>query len=274
LLWLYTQRIYRKEKTVFGFLQSKPVLDEESISWMFDCYAWALANFDARVFKEETVLVTPTNEHFPGQESLPEAKAKLILEQVKRHAGMAHWPLVLVDEENHVLTAAPKALSHSILRGAQATALQLAESPQTLSVVYQPALLENPQALIANYAQMLAHYLGTTANEPPPGGKENWPHVTEVLGVFLGFGAMFANTAHHVRVSSCGSCQRPIAQRENFLSQYDITYALAIFTRLKALPHKEVTPYLKKTLHGYYKRALKDVDSRTSNLQKLGEFLP
>ena len=260
---------------MFSFLQNKPVLDEESIDWMFDCYAWALTNFDARVFKEETVLVVPSNEHFPGQEQTPLAKASLILDQVKRHARMAHWPLQLVDEENHVLAAAPKTLSHTSLRGEGAAALQLEEhGSSALTVVYQPALLENPQALIANYAQILAHYLGTTANEPPPGGVENWPHVTELLAVFLGFGLMFANTAFHARVSSCGSCQRPIAQRENYLSQYDITYALAIFSALKALPNKSVTTYLKKTLHGYYKKAVKDVASRRQDMQRLGELLP
>lgn len=259
---------------MLGFLQNKPVLDEESIAWMFDCYAWALTNFDARVFKEETVLVVPTNEHFPGQEQSPTGKANLILDQVKRHAGMTHWPLQLVDEENHVLEAAPKLLSNAALRGEGSAALQLAETGTTLSVVYQPALLENPQALIANYAQMLAHYLGTAANEPPPGGVENWPHITELVGVFLGFGLMFANSAHHVRASSCGSCQRPIAQRENYLSQYDITYALAIFSTLKDLPVKNVTPYLKKTLHGYYKQAVRDVKGRNQQLQILGELIP
>jgi hypothetical protein len=186
---------------------------------------------------------------------------------------MAHWPLQLVDEENHVLEAAPILPSRTTLRGEGATALKLVEPSGVLTVLYQPALLENPQALIANYAQMLAHYLGTTANESPPGGAENWPHITELVGVFLGFGLMFANTAHHVRVSSCGSCQRPIAQRENYLSQYDITYALAIFSQLKALPAKAVTVYLKKTLHGYYKKAMKDVAGRREDLNRLGELL-
>ncbi|MGD8568518.1 MAG: hypothetical protein PVJ39_10550 [Gammaproteobacteria bacterium] len=259
---------------MFGFLQNKPVLDEESIDWMFDCYAWALSSFNARVFKEETVLVLPTNDHFPGQEQSPFAKATLILDQVKRHACMAHWPLQLVDEQEHVLSAAPQALLATTLRGDQSATLQLAEPAQTLSVVYQPALLENPQAMIANYAQMLAHYLGTAASDPPPGGVENWPHIAEVVAVFLGFGLMFANTAHHVRASSCGSCQRPVAQRENFLSQYDITYALAIFSALKDIPVKSVTPYLKKTLHGYYKQAVKDVNGRDQKLQRLGDLIP
>ena len=139
-------------------------------------------------------------------------------------------------------------------------------------VVYQPELLRNPQALIANYAQLLAHYLGSTAQQPPPGGTDNWPHVTELLGVYLGFGLMFANTAYNVRVSSCGSCQGPTAERVNYLSQYDISYALAIFSVLKDIPNKHVTAYLKKTLHPFYKKAVKDVMGRVEALNKLKEF--
>ena len=49
-------------------LKPKACLDEESTLWLFDTFAWALRNLDARVFYDETILVTPSNQHFPGTE--------------------------------------------------------------------------------------------------------------------------------------------------------------------------------------------------------------
>ena len=257
---------------MFGLFQHKSLLDEESVQWMFDCFDWALRNFDARVFYDETVLVKPTNDFFPGQETTAHGKAELILQQVKQFAGMKNWPLKLVEEQDFEAIPTPQLSFAGAVRGQHALAPAPAAPENILSVTYQAELLRNPQALIANYAQLFGHYLGATTKQPPPGGAENWPHITELLGVFLGFGLMFANTAYQVRVSSCGSCQGPIVQRTNYLSQFDITYALAIFTVLKNIPVKDVTGHLKKTLHPFYKKAVKDVANRQEQLSRLQEI--
>ncbi|WP_455221233.1 hypothetical protein [Kaarinaea lacus] len=256
---------------MFSFFQKSPLLDDASIQWMFDCYAWALRHFDAKVFFNETILVVPTNSCFPGEGHSAYDKADLILQQVKRHAGMSNWPVQLVEERDFENTNPQLAFSGTV-RGQHALAPQTSEVNARLHASYQAELLRNPQALIANYAQLLGHYLGATTHDMPPGGVENWPHVTELLGVFMGFGLMFANTAYQARVSSCGACQGPIVQRTNYLSQFDITYALAIFTVLKQIPSKEVTKYLKKTLHPFYKKAVKDVMGREEELRRLKEF--
>ena len=65
------------------FLKPKAVLDEETTLWLFDTFAWALRNLDARVFYEETILVTPSNQHFPGTENSAHGMANLIFSQVK-----------------------------------------------------------------------------------------------------------------------------------------------------------------------------------------------
>lgn len=256
---------------MFSLFQKSPILDEASIQWMFDFYTWALRHFDAGVFFHETILVTPTNDCFPGEGHSPYEKAHLILEQVKLHAGMNRWPVQLVEEHEYEQTAPQLAFSGTV-RGQHALAPQASGVGARLLATYQPELLRNPQALIANYAQLLGHYLGSTTHDMPPGGVENWPHVTELLGVFMGFGLMFANTAYQARVSSCGACQGPITQRTNYLSQFDITYALAIFTVLKQIPAQNVTKHLKKTLHPFYKKAVKDVLGRKEELERLKEF--
>ena len=133
------------------------------------------------------------------------------------------------------------------------------------------ALLRDPEVMIATYAHSLSHYLGTQVKQEPPGGVENWPHVTELLAVFLGFGLIMANTAYTHKIRSCASCAGPAVERSNFLSQYDITYALAIFCQLKNIPTTESLPFVKKSLRPFFKKAVRDIQSRNPQLESLLE---
>ncbi len=255
----------------FNFKKNNPILDQESITWMFETFSWALDNFGVEAFNASR-LVNPSNEHFPGRANSVDEMAKLIFERVVVYAGMAHWPFQLTDQESLAAVPAP-IISVGLLRSYdnQAT-LSLSDSNASNACIvnYHPQQINDPQVLIGSYAHALAHYLATQAKQPPPGGQENWPHVTELLAVFLGFGIIMANSAYTNKVRSCGSCAGPLVERTNFLSQYDITYALAIFTASKNIPNAQVIPHLKKSLHSYYKKALKDIEQ---NQQQFSTFL-
>ena len=67
---------------MFGLWKKHELLDEASIQWMFDSFAWALHHFDASTFYQQTILVTPTNDCFPGKGQTAEEVAHLILKQV------------------------------------------------------------------------------------------------------------------------------------------------------------------------------------------------
>ena len=258
----------------FPFLKPTRLLEETSVLWMFDTFEWALRHFDARVFFDETILVTPSNEHFPGRESSAEGMANLIFDKVKGYAGMQHWPCRLLDEGVAEITAPASIQIEGPIRGVTGIASTMEDESQKLVILYRPESLKDPEVLIANFAHTLAHYLGTTASEAPPGGEENWPHVTELLAVFMGFGVMMADSANTTKIRSCSSCSGPAVERENFLSEYDITYALAIFCCLKGIPVGEAVRHLKSSLRPFYKKACKDVMSRKSQIVRLQEIAP
>ena len=254
---------------LLGFLDRGPLLDEAYADWMFAVYAWALRNFDPVMFRDETLLVTPSNKHFPGRAHSPEEMAGLIFDRVVNYAGMAHWPFKLLPPGSCVLAPAAEVPVVVGVRGSRAVASQ--PSPASLTLSYDPDYLNNPEAMIAVFAHTLAHYLGTSAKEPAPGGPENWPHTTEILAVFLGFGLMFANTALVLPRGGC--CGGPVVRRQAYVSQHDITYALAIFAALKELPQKDVLRHLKKPLRGHFKQALREVKGRHApRLQAMGLF--
>jgi len=235
---------------VFPFLKPPQLLDEITVQWMFDSFAWALRNFDARLFVDQTILVTPSNEHFPGRESSAEGMARLVFERVRLYAGMRHWPCRLVDEA--AVEGLPLALpGDGLTRSMAETEAAPLDAAQALPVIYRPDQLRDPEVMIAHFAHTLAHYLGATAGEPPPGGEENWPHVTELLAVFMGFGVAMADSAHTAKIRSCGSCSGPAVERENYLSQFDVTYALAIFCNLKDIPTREAGRTLRARSHSF-----------------------
>ncbi len=246
----------------------EPVLDEETILWQFDTFDWALRQFDAGVFYNETDLVLPDNSHFPGQADSPDGMAQLIFDHVKQYAGVSHWPTQLIEQHACNALDAPKVQIEGDLRGKGGIVPADVAPEHRLPIIYNEGMLGNPETIISSFAHTLAHHLGSMATEAPPGGLENWPHVTELLAVFMGFGVIFANDAYNFR-AGCGSCSPAAVERENYLSQHDVTYALAIFSVLKSIPEKRVKGHLKKTLRGYFGKAVKDVRGRSALLQRL-----
>ncbi len=240
----------------------KAPLDAVSIEWIFDVFAWALTHLDADYFYRDSILVTPTNNHFPGRAGSVREMAELIFDQTLGHAGMAHWPIQLHEPQAMHVDVAPPVALPAPLRARANDMPRRQSASVTIPVSYNPALVRNPEAMIAGYAQVLAHYLGATVNEAPPGGIQNWPQTTEVIGVFMGFGLLFANTAFNFKNRACGSCGGPPVERQVYLSQYDITYALALFSTLRAVPDKMVLHHLKSSLRPYFKRCRKDLAAR------------
>ena len=254
---------------LFGLIGKQRLVDEADVRWLFDTFAWSLRHFDCDVFFDETILVVPDNQHFPGRADSVSAMAELIFDHVRRYAGMEHWPLRLAHESACALPATPRTEIRGVPRGARGVAPARPKEAETIPVNYDPQLVGNPEALIASFAHTLAHYLGQSATEPPPGGAAYWPQATELLALFMGFGLMFANSAFNVPVRSCGSCGGPQAQRRSYLTQYETTYALAIFCVLKEISDKTVAHQLKKPLRPYFRKCVKEIRNSQDELERL-----
>lgn len=253
---------------ILDLFKSRPLLDEESIEWLFELYHWALNNFDADIFFSETVLVVPSNKFFPGNANSNAEMAQLIFDKVREYAGLKHWPCRLTAEQSCATQPARITVSGA-LRDMNGIEPEFVLEENRLMIAYDPRQVNNPEAIIASFAHTLSHYLASMAPDMPPGGEENWPQATEVLAVFMGFGLMFANSAFNYRNTACGSCQPVKVNRQSWLSQYDITYALAIFAVLKEMPPGQVTKHLKKSLRAFFKKAYKDVIKRKNEFGQL-----
>ncbi|MBC8210118.1 MAG: hypothetical protein H8E21_03555 [Gammaproteobacteria bacterium] len=255
---------------MFGLFENKPLLEESSSQWLFDAFGWALDNFDAEIFYRDTVLVLPNNQFFPGRVDSEQAMALLMLNQVKRYACISHWPTQVYDYRSCAVEpeSVPQIEISGSLRDANASELPLVAHQPVLQIPYNPQQISNPEGMIATFAHTLAHHLGQMARQPPPGGPEFWPHVTEVLAIYLGFGLMFANSAYTFK-GSCASCYNPNANRDAYLSELQSVYGLAIFAVLKELPDASVSSHLKSHLRGFYRKAVKQIKQRTDDIARL-----
>ena len=257
---------------MLGFFKREPLLDEESIEWLFEAFNWSLRSFGSDTFYKNTILVTPTPKHFPGRGTSIEEMADLMMNRVKAYAGLSYWPTRAVD--HHQFRGDPNDVTsvHQMLStlAEQRNNNELIDTSQThLALSYEPKQVGSPEVMIANFSHALMVHLAALAELAPPCEEELLPHLTEVMAVTHGFGLMFANTATPYRGGGCGSCRSPAMERIGSLSEREVAYALAIFCVLKAIPEKEVTRHLKKTLKGFFKKALVDVRGRTEMLAGL-----
>lgn len=246
----------------------RPPLDEDSIAWLFDTYAWALTHLDSGVFGHDSQLVLPTREFFPDPANSPQALSEHTFKRVRDYAGLINWPLDLVAPGTQVQTTMPSLTFQQGFRGNQAEIDAGYDFNNRIKISYNPNQLKQPAGLIASYAHNMAAAVVYYAGGEVPGGRQNWGQATEVVACFMGFGLMFANSAYTFR-GGCGSCYSAAANRQASLGEDDVTYALALFCVLKQIPTRQVLPHLKKYLRPMYKRCVKDINKRRDSLSRL-----
>ena len=246
----------------FNIFNKKPLLNPATTEWLFETFAWAIENFGTYTFYQDTILVTPTHKHFPLKiEQLHEYEIALkTLEMVKKYAMIQNWPCELVVQEPDVeLQLAETLIIESPTAG---TAGTFSHSEGKYVITYNPKILKNSENMVATFAHELAHYL--SYNSPlPPLGREYLEHATDLLAVYMGFGVFLANTAFSFQQYNNVYSQGWTVCNQGYLSQYELTYALAIFCTLKNISNPEVEKHLKKSLCSFYKKAVKEISDKS-----------
>lgn len=254
---------------MLSLFRSKPLLDEDSTEWLFSAYAWALRNFGAEVFHQDTILVTPTDRHFPDKSfDTAEQKIAAALERVKTYAGLQGWPCELIALTPGTTPEPPPAISSTTPRGPQGS-VSIEGAKQSIPIAFDPGMIKNPQILIAAFAQQLAYHLGRSVKEDSPGGEELRGPASDLLAAFMGFGLFMANGALTVCRGGCSGCATSV-QTLGYLTEGEFVYALAIFCVLKNIQNAEVEPHLKKTLRPFFRAAVKEINkTRADDILRL-----
>ncbi len=254
---------------MFNLFSNKTVLDEDTTQWLFDSYGWALSSFGSEFFHEETLLVTPTEAHFPSQVNSRESMASSIFQQLVQYAGMQNWPLALIELTADYEPLYPTNITFNGIPRGVTSAITLEDEAQTFHITYSPDLTRDPGVLTAVIARQLASHLIHTARIPGPGGEELHGHLVDLLAIFMGFGLFLTNSAVIIQ-RGCSGCGKSV-QATGSLSEDQMTYALAIFCCLKKIPGKTAQPHLKSALRPLFKKAVKEAGG-SSKIEQLNQI--
>ena len=249
---------------MLSWFSSKPVLDEDSIRWLFDTFLWAEQSLEPQLFYQQTSLILPNDEFFPvAKEQDHFHMAKLILNKVQEYMHLKEIPCKLIEQNACQLEPFQLPTMNLAIRGQTNLTQNIEQNEdQQLPIPYSPAQIKNPQAMIAYFAQTLSYFVLLYAPDKPEDVEENILQLSEVLAVFTGFGIIQANSAFNYHNSSCSSCSSPSNDRNSYLSQFDITYALAIFCVIKGIDKSRVLKFIKSNLKTYFKKAYQQVKAR------------
>ncbi len=237
--------------------KQKPCIDDNTRTWIFDTFSWAINNFNKQVFVDETQLILPNNQFYSGRVASVEEMARNIFDHTLNYSGMNKWPIKLVSPGQPVSTELPSLTFNGALRG-KSMAVSNNNSAQQIVMTFNPQQINQPQDLISSYVQQFATILVMQQKTLPPGGREFIPQAIDVLACVMGFGVMFANTAYQFK-GGCGSCYNPRANRQAALPENEMLYCLAVFLHIKAVDKKDVVPHLKSHLRSTYKKMAKEV---------------
>ena len=251
--------------------RTKKLLDDNVNRWLYDGYAWALRNFGSDIFYYDTVLVTPTDQHFPDRVENPEQMMAKIFDRVRAYAGMTSWPCELLALNTGDDPVLPPAVTAERAPRGPAGHISVSGDRPYVPIVFDRTQLGNPELLVAGFARELGGYLCAVAPEEPPGGAEYRGHAADLLAVFMGFGVFMANTAFMIKKGGCSGCGITVHCHGN-LTEDEFTYALAMFAALKGIEHRGGEPSLKSSLRPFYRKAVREIMNDADAIVRLKDI--
>lgn len=242
-----------------GLFGPKLPVDLDEFEWLIACFAWLERDLETRKATADwrPLLV------LPELDVIRKAKtASDLFLAVKELSGLAEWPCEL--ERGHVRNEVyPSGIGHS---HSSKHALGTFSVEGNKAVIrYDPALLGQPQALLATFAHELAHLWLHSVGDPP-GGPDLHEHATDCAAVYLGFGVFLANSARNFEQFQDLGMHGWKAQASGYLSERALVTALAIFVRRFGYQAKTAGAPLKPYLRSDFMDALKYIDRRLPDI--------
>lgn len=248
----------------------KPVIDEESKTWIFDTFLWCIEQLDGDFFNQHSQLILPNNTFYPGSSTSVEEMAHTIFINTTKYTGMTAWPFRLVAAEHFSPKPIPQLSFESSLRGDKCKVSYKNNfdmgnetiAPE-IDIAFHQSQLNQPQDLIAYLVQIQAGILvnqhsAMAPNTPPPGGEAVLAQTIDLVACFMGFGVIFSNTAYQFK-GGCGSCNNRNLNRQAALPELETVYALALFSVIKNGDIKPIKKALKSHLYKAFKQAHKEI---------------
>ncbi len=130
------------------------------------------------------------------------------------------------------------------------------QSDDRHTVTIDESLLSSPVALLSTLSHELCHVL-LIGNHRITGEEDDQEPLTDLLSVFLGFGALAANSVLHEESWQEGHSGRWQIQRRGYLTMDIYGYALAIFAKLRNDPVDLWKPRLRLDVRSAFMQSIR-----------------
>ena len=157
---------------MLGLFGPRLPIEDEELEWQLATFKWLQLEFGDLAGRP---LVLPTPASFPPSKRKGHERIEDLFGHVRRAAGMEEWPCELrAGAADRPIQLGPALLlKHEGVPAPCGTFQVTGEDGQARVVItYNPALADDPTAMIATLAHELGHYLMSTAATDPPGGWE------------------------------------------------------------------------------------------------------
>ena len=251
---------------MFGLFEPRLPIDEDELEWQLATFKWLQAEFGALAGRH---LVLPTRSSFPPSLRSGHGRVEDLFGHVRRAAGMDDWECELrPGAADRPVQVGPALLLRHEGAPAPCGTFQVTgeDGRPRVVITYNPALADDPTAMIATLAHELGHYLMSSAASDPPGGWELHELHTDIAAVYLGFGIFLANSARSFVQFQDATTMGWSSRSQGYLGEGALVTALVIFQRLAGNDPREPAPHLKEYLESDLKRAVKALDRRYSDL--------
>lgn len=241
------------------FFRPKPPIGRDEFDWLIACFAWLRTVLNDEHIRPDFVL--------PNHSRLVEAAtAQELFEAVRSLAGMENWDCRLEKVEKR-----EEELDLGLIEGAGACGTFSFENGQAI-IRYTSDMLKQPMALAATFAHELCHYLLADAGDPP-GGPDLMEHSTDCAAVYLGFGALLANSARQFDQEQFVGSSQWRSWTAGYLSEASLVTATAMFASLHNYDLEEAysvfKPHLQKDLRKAAKAIRAEHDDFASHLNEV-----
>jgi hypothetical protein len=251
---------------MFGLFGPRLPIDEEELEWQLATFKWLQAEFGTLAGRP---LVLPTQSNFPPSRRKGHERVVDLFDHVRRAADMEDWACELrPGAADRPVQVGPALLLRHEGAPAPCGTFQVTgeDGAPRVVITYNPALADDPTAMIATLAHELGHYLMSTAASDPPGGWDLHELHTDIAAVYLGFGIFLANSARSFSQFQDATSMGWSARAQGYLSEGALVTALVIFQRIAGNDPQEAAPYLKQYLESDLKRAVKALGRRCPDI--------
>jgi len=256
----------------------RKLVDTDVAEWQFDWFAWLIDNYSSGASLPDAPLFLPTPEFFPNVNWTSRTFAGRIFHLVKFQCGFNEGDIFDLEPQAGRPDASLGGLAMVETHGQMACGTyQMIPAkygkPREI-IKYDAAMEHKPAQLVATFAHELSHALHNRSHQELDIEPELYELFTDLTAIYLGYGIFLANTRFEFSQFSNADTQGWQAQGAGYLPEADMIFATALFMKIKDLPIESATPYLKPRLGKMLKKAFRQLERHTDEVQKLKARIP